>query len=87
MYTQYSGGKSKVYVKVQRQREDVAAPPQYTGQECKVCGPVVKKSLSVLTHGCHGCGVVLARDRSGRGEGRISPTRFCRGVSVPEEAQ
>ncbi len=42
----------------------VAVPPQYTSQECSACSTLVKKSLSVRTHICHGCGVVLDRDHN-----------------------
>jgi len=42
----------------------VAVPPQYTSQLCSACGTMVKKSLSVRTHVCHGCGVVLDRDHN-----------------------
>jgi putative transposase len=42
----------------------VAVPPQYTSQECSACGTLVKKSLSVRTHICSGCGMVLDRDHN-----------------------
>jgi putative transposase len=42
----------------------VAVPPQYTSQECSACGTLVKKSLSMRTHICHGCGMVLDRDHN-----------------------
>ena len=42
----------------------IAVPPQYTSQDCSVCGTRVKKSLSVRTHICTGCGVVLDRDQN-----------------------
>ncbi|GCE50324.1 hypothetical protein KTH_51930 [Thermosporothrix hazakensis] len=42
----------------------VAVPPQYTSQNCSACGTTVKKSLSVRTHICTGCGVVLDRDHN-----------------------
>ena len=41
-----------------------AVPPQYTSQDCSECGTRVKKALSVRTHICHGCGVVLDRDQN-----------------------
>lgn len=41
----------------------IAVPPQYTTQACSACGALVKKSLSVRTHICTSCGVVLDRDR------------------------
>jgi putative transposase len=40
----------------------IAVAPQFTSQQCCECGTMVKKSLSVRTHICHGCGVVLDRD-------------------------
>ena len=42
----------------------IAVPPQYTSQKCSACGTMVKKSLSVRTHICTGCGVVLDRDHN-----------------------
>ena len=42
----------------------IAVPPQYTSQKCSCCGTMVKKSLSVRTHICTGCGVVLDRDHN-----------------------
>jgi len=42
----------------------IAVAPQFTSQECSACGTVVKKSLSVRTHICTGCGVVLDRDHN-----------------------
>ncbi|GHO78797.1 transposase [Ktedonobacter sp. SOSP1-85] len=41
-----------------------AVPPHYTSQNCSACGTLVKKSLSVRTHLCTGCGVVLDRDHN-----------------------
>jgi putative transposase len=41
----------------------VAVAPQYTSQDCSVCGNTVKKSLSVRTHVCS-CGTVLDRDHN-----------------------
>jgi putative transposase len=40
----------------------VKVVPHFTSQDCSACGTRVKKSLSVRTHICHGCGVVLDRD-------------------------
>jgi putative transposase len=40
----------------------IAVAPQYTSQNCSDCGTRVKKSLSVRTHICTSCGVVLDRD-------------------------
>jgi putative transposase len=42
----------------------VAVPPHYTTQDCSTCGTRVKKTLSVRTHMCPGCGVVLDRDHN-----------------------
>ncbi len=42
----------------------IAVAPQFTTQNCSECGTLVKKSLSVRTHICHGCGVVLDRDHN-----------------------
>jgi putative transposase len=42
----------------------IAVSPQFTSQECSACGALVKKSLSVRTHICTGCGVVLDRDHN-----------------------
>jgi len=42
----------------------IAVAPQFTSQECSACGALVKKSLSVRTHICTGCGVVLDRDHN-----------------------
>ena len=42
----------------------LAVAPQFTSQDCSACGTVVKKSLSVRTHICTSCGVVLDRDHN-----------------------
>ena len=42
----------------------IAVAPQYTSQECSACGTLVKKSLSMRTHLCPRCGVVLDRDHN-----------------------
>jgi putative transposase len=42
----------------------LAVEPQFTSQDCSACGTRVKKSLSVRTHICSGCGVVLDRDHN-----------------------
>jgi putative transposase len=41
-----------------------AVAPQFTSQDCSACGSTVKKSLSVRTHICPGCGIVLDRDHN-----------------------
>jgi putative transposase len=40
----------------------LAVPAQYTSQDCSGCGARVAKSLSVRTHVCPSCGLVLDRD-------------------------
>jgi len=42
----------------------IGITPSYTTQDCSVCGTRVKKSLSVRTHICPNCGVVLDRDQN-----------------------
>jgi putative transposase len=42
----------------------VAVEPAYTSQDCSGCGTRVKKSLSVRTHICPKCGLVLDRDHN-----------------------
>lgn len=42
----------------------MAVSPKYTTQDCSACGHRVKKSLSVRTHICTNCGVVLDRDHN-----------------------
>jgi putative transposase len=42
----------------------VAVPPAFTSQECSGCGERVAKSLSVRTHVCPTCGLVLDRDEN-----------------------
>jgi putative transposase len=39
-----------------------AIPPAYTSQDCSGCGERVRESLSVRTHVCPRCGLVLDRD-------------------------
>jgi putative transposase len=41
-----------------------AVPPAYTSQDCSGCGKRVPKSLSVRTHVCPNCGLVLDRDEN-----------------------
>ena len=40
----------------------VAVSPHYTTQDCSGCGERVKKTLSMRTHICPHCGLVLDRD-------------------------
>jgi len=42
----------------------IAVAPHFTSQEWSACGALVKKSLSVRTHICPSCGVVLDRDHN-----------------------
>jgi putative transposase len=42
----------------------IGVTPQYTTQNCSACGTRVKKSLSVRTHMCPNCGIVLDRDHN-----------------------
>src|SRR5262249_1508447 len=42
----------------------VAVPPQFTSQDCSGCGERVQKSLSMRTHVCPSCGLVLDRDHN-----------------------
>ncbi|SRR5579875_2302962 len=42
----------------------IAVEPAWTSQDCSACGTRVKKSLSVRTHICSGCGLVLDRDHN-----------------------
>jgi putative transposase len=45
-------------------RRVVSAPPAYTSQDCSGCGAHSPKSLSVCTHVCASCGLVLDRDEN-----------------------
>jgi putative transposase len=45
-------------------RRVVAVPAQYTSQDCSGCGERVPKSLSVRTHVCTSCGLLLDRDEN-----------------------
>jgi len=42
----------------------VAVPSQWTSQKCSGCQRLVQKSLSVRTHRCPHCGLVLDRDHN-----------------------
>jgi putative transposase len=42
----------------------IAVAPQYTSQDCSGCGRRVRKSLSVRTHVCPHCGLLLDRDHN-----------------------
>jgi putative transposase len=52
------------YYAALHQIELVAVSPNFTSQDCSACGTRVKKSLSVRTHICHECGMVLDRDHN-----------------------
>ncbi len=41
-----------------------AVAPNFTSQDCSACGTRVKKSLSVRTHVCLSCGLVMDRDHN-----------------------
>lgn len=43
-------------------RKVIKVDPKYTSQDCSRCGNRVKKDLSVRTHDCPCCGLVLDRD-------------------------
>jgi putative transposase len=45
-------------------RRVIAVPPAYTSQDCSGCGERVPKSLSVRTHICANCGLVMDRDEN-----------------------
>ncbi len=42
----------------------IAVAAQYTSQECSACGTRVQKTLSVRTHICPSCGLVMDRDHN-----------------------
>ncbi|GHO49963.1 RNA-guided endonuclease InsQ/TnpB family protein [Ktedonospora formicarum] len=42
----------------------IAVSPHFTSQDCSACGTRVKKTLSVRTHICTSCGMVLDRDHN-----------------------
>jgi putative transposase len=42
----------------------IAVPAHFTTQDCSACGTRVKKSLSVRTHICPACGLILDRDEN-----------------------
>jgi putative transposase len=42
----------------------IAVAPQFTSQDCSNCAALVKKSLSMRTHICTSCGVVMDRDQN-----------------------
>lgn len=42
----------------------IAVTPNYTSQDCSGCGTRVKKALSVRTHICPSCGLVMDRDQN-----------------------
>jgi putative transposase len=61
----------------------IAVPAQYTSQACSECGTLVKKTLSVRTHICTGCGVVLDRDHNAA----RNILHKALGSTVPRDAQ
>lgn len=68
----------------------IAVEPAFTSQDCSACGTRIKKSLSVRTHICSGCGIVLDRDHNAamnilaRALGR---TVGHTGTGIPERIQ
>ena len=44
--------------------ELVKVAPHFTSVDCSYCGEKVKKSLSVRTHACPNCGLVMDRDEN-----------------------
>ncbi|HEX5439800.1 MAG TPA: transposase, partial [Ktedonobacterales bacterium] len=42
----------------------IAVPPHFTSQDCSSCGARVQKSLSMRTHVCPQCELVLDRDHN-----------------------
>lgn len=42
----------------------IAVEPRWTSQDCSACRTRVKKSLSIRTHICPACGLVLGRDEN-----------------------
>jgi putative transposase len=42
----------------------IGVSPAYTTQDCSACGARVKKALSIRTHICRSCGLVLDRDHN-----------------------
>jgi putative transposase len=62
-----SWGRFLVWMKYYAALHDIpviAVAPNFTSQECSGCGTVVKKSLSVRTHVCPHCGLVMDRDEN-----------------------
>ncbi len=60
----------------------IAVPPQYTSQQCSDCDTIVRKSLSMRTHMCPTCGLVMDRDHNAARnilEKALSSTRGCTG--------
>lgn len=42
----------------------IKVEPRFTTQDCSTCGTRVKKSLSIRTHICKKCGIILDRDHN-----------------------
>jgi putative transposase len=60
----------------------LAVPPKYTSQKCSDCDTIVKKSLSIRTHICPTCGLVMDRDQNAARnilEKALSSHRGCTG--------
>jgi putative transposase len=79
-YKAESAGKKVVFVN-----------PRNTSQICSSCGEIVKKSLSVRTHICPYCGLILDRDvnaainilRLGTSPGGATALAGCRNQKLP----
>ena len=42
----------------------LAVPPAFTTQDCSGCGERIQKSLSIRTHACTSCGLIMDRDEN-----------------------
>ncbi len=52
------------YKALMQGKKVIPVNPAYTSQQCSGCGKIVKKALSVRTHKCSYCGLVLNRDHN-----------------------
>ena len=70
----------------------IAVAPNFTSQDCSRCGTLVKKSLSVRTHVCHNCGLVMDRDHNAacniveKASRTVGQTGTARAVSALDNA-
>ncbi|MBA3825488.1 MAG: transposase [Ktedonobacterales bacterium] len=65
-------------------RQVVAVPPHHTSQDCSRCGTRVPKSLSVRTHICPNCGLVMDRDENSANEIKRRGQRLRGYSGIPE---